>query len=510
MRHNRRVWRTPKTDRSAPLVLIDGFNIPQAVISYSYIANLLCRRAGARLVVFGVWPRWRDLGMYRVFRSFGARGHVHARIRDARVREEVAAEARRLLAGLATKRDLLDLTVEGIALGQDVYESYLRRFSAATVDLGDPRLAALLEETVGYLRFWQRYLGEHDVRAVIVSHDCYVENNILLKLAYQRAMPAYMPHIFRAVRLDRPHSPFLAFPHYPELFASLPPAMQEEGLELAASRLRRRLGGESGVDITFTEFTAFSLPETGSRALRESDNLKVLICTHCFFDNPHVFGGMLFDDFYEWIDHLGRFAATTDHDWYIKTHPDPLPGTSEIIDELLARHPRITLLPPTVPHHQLVREGIDVVLTCYGTVGEEYPLLGVPVLTAGYNPRIAYDFNVHARTLEEYDDNLRKLDTFTASSVVERDVHEFYFMHHIFSYVDDLIFDSYDAFAASRSFDEQTGVAAYEHFLDRWDEHLHARIIERFDEFLASGLPYLYRVGPVGLPETTTAQLGAD
>jgi hypothetical protein len=508
MRHNRRVWRTPRASETAPVVLIDGFNIPQAVVSYSYVANLLCRRERARLVVFQNRPLVRELAMYRVFRSFGARGYVHARTEDVGA---VADEAARLLRAVATKRDLLELAVDGIALGQDVYESYLRRFSAATVDLADPRLVALLAETVGYLRFWQRYLDEHDVRAVIVSHDCYVENNILLKLAYQRGVAAYMPHIFRLVRLDRPHSPFLAFPYYRELFDALPPAVQEEGIALAASRLGRRLGGESGVDITFTKFTAFSLPDTGTRALRESDNLKVLICTHCFFDNPHVFGGMLFDDFYEWIDHLGRFAATTDHDWYLKTHPDPLPGTSEIIDELLARHPRLTLLPPTVSHPQLVREGIDVVLTCYGTVGEEYPLLGVPVVTAGYNPRIAYDFNHHATTLEEYDERLRGLAAIGKPEVDERDVFEFYFMHHLFSYADDLILDSFEAYAAGRSAAELEGTSIYEHLLDRFRPEKHAETIARIDGYLASGARFLYRFGPVDAPAVPArAAVGED
>ena len=67
-------------------------------------------------------------------------------------------------------------------------------------------------------------------------------------------------------------------------------------------------------------------------------------------------------------------------------HPDPLPGTEVIIREILEEFPRITFIPPETSHHQLVKEGIDFVLTAYGTVGHEYPALGVQVINAGYNP----------------------------------------------------------------------------------------------------------------------------
>ena len=64
-------------------------------------------------------------------------------------------------------------------------------------------------------------------------------------------------------------------------------------------------------------------------------------------------------------------------------------------------------------HHQLREAGISVVLTTYGSIGNEYPLLGTQVVNAGMNPYIAYPFNYHPKSLDEYRNlllNLGKLD----------------------------------------------------------------------------------------------------
>ena len=37
---------------------------------------------------------------------------------------------------------------------------------------------------------------------------------------------------------------------------------------------------------------------------------------------------------YEWIKFLGKISHSTDYEWYIKTHPDFLPGNIDIIKKL--------------------------------------------------------------------------------------------------------------------------------------------------------------------------------
>jgi hypothetical protein len=110
-------------------------------------------------------------------------------------------------------------------------------------------------------------------------------------------------------------------------------------------------------------------------------------------------------------------------------HADHDPASAEVIKDITAAFPHLTIVSSSTSHHQLVKEGINVVLTCYGSVGHEYPLVGIPVLNAGYNPHIAYNFNFHARSKKEYRQYLLRLSTLKCQ-INPQDVYEFYYIYH--------------------------------------------------------------------------------
>ena len=140
---------------------------------------------------------------------------------------------------------------------------------------------------------------------------------------------------------------------------------------LAKKRLDLRLSGKIGVDMNYSLKSAYNKNLLKHRQLVKSNRLKVLIATHCFFDSPHSYGFNLFSDFYEWLNFLGKLSIETNYDWYIKTHPDFLPGNIMIIKSIIKKYPKIKLLKANISHKQLIQEGIDVALTVYGTIGCE-------------------------------------------------------------------------------------------------------------------------------------------
>ena len=335
--------------------------------------------------------------------------------------------------GIKTKQDLFNLTVLDTWIGIDIYESYLRGFSKPTVDFGDPKLTEMIAEGIGLVIFWQDYFLQNKVAAVIVSHDCYMGYNIICKIAYRAQIPVYLPNIRGISLINKPFSVYSYFTNYREMFKKLPKDEQDKGLALARQQIEKRLSGVVGVDMPYSTKSGFGPANDKVTVLKKSDKIKVLICSHCFYDNPHGYGGMIFTDFYEWLVFLGRMSEKTDYDWYLKIHPDPLPGTYDIIEEILSQFPKITVIPHETSHHQIVKEGIDFVLTCFGSVGHEYPALGVQVINAAYNPHIAYDFNWHAKSIEEYEHYLLNLDSLKKEIDIN-EIYEFYYMNYYYIY----------------------------------------------------------------------------
>ena len=154
--------------------------------------------------------------------------------------------------------------------------------------------------------------------------------------------------------------------------------------------------------------------------------------THCFFDSPHSYGFNLFPDFYEWLDYLGKLSNKKDYNWYIKLHPDYLPGTINILNDLKNKYKKFKIVDPEISHHQLIREGIDIALTVYGTIGMEYPLLDTLVINASTNnPHYRYSFCKSPKNLSLYKNELSKLKKRKELNIKKKKIYEFYYIKNL-------------------------------------------------------------------------------
>lgn len=492
--HNKKVWQDWCNINSESVILFDFFRIHETIISFSYFLNVLAKKHNARILYYSMPRKNPYLDWQKVYRSFNTSGHIVISLNNEQERRKKII-CQEVLPGLRTKQDIFDLKIAGIWVGIDIYETYLSRYRKPTVFLDDPKLFELVEEGISDVIFWQDYFSNNKVAAIVASQSAYIPIHVVCKVAYQQHVPVYIPTARGIKLVNKPLANDAYFKDYRSMFSILSHEEQREGIALAKKQLERKFSGEVGVNMPYTTHSAFHSTREDKRVLRLSKNIKVLICSHCFYDNPHAYGEILFLDFYEWLRYLGNISKQTDYDWYLKVHPDPLPGTIETIKEILSEFPRITLIPHNTSHHQLVNEGIDFVLTVYGTVGEEYPALGVQVINASYNPRAAYDFNWHPKSREEYEYYLLNLDKLNKEICLD-ELYEFYYLHHYYAIVDDLIFNSWKQFLKDLHPEHRNSPFVYEYFLNQLTETKHQQIVNNIKNFLDSGKPYYLSRGP--------------
>ena len=102
-----------------------------------------------------------------------------------------------------------------------------------------------------------------------------------------------------------------------------------------------------------------------------------------------------------------------------------------ILESYVKRYPKIQMLPLHVSPLQLKKEGAAYALTVCGTIGHEYPAIGIEVINAGINPQSAFDFTWNPKTKEEYDDLIMNLETLKPKGNIEQ-LYQFYSMHYLF------------------------------------------------------------------------------
>jgi hypothetical protein len=130
----------------------------------------------------------------------------------------------------------------------------------------------------------------------------------------------------------------------------------------------------------------------------------VLVMAHVFCDAPHAFPGLLFKDFEDWlVETCKRLAENSSIDFIVKEHPsaslyeeDGL--TADILEKIGLRH---KLLSANV-HTRSLFDSIDVMVTCGGTGGMEFPCFGVPVLVAARPAYSQFPYVVCPKTKEAF------------------------------------------------------------------------------------------------------------
>ena len=135
-----------------------------------------------------------------------------------------------------------------------------------------------------------------------------------------------------------------------------------------------------------------------------------MVATHDFNDAIHIYGKNLFCDFHDWLVYLGEFSLNKNFEWLIKFHPADYDGNLGKAEKIISKYNNFKILDKFVTHNKLIESGIDCVLTVYGSIGHEYPLMNIPVINAGNNPHFGYNFNFNPKTISQYRNLLNNIE----------------------------------------------------------------------------------------------------
>lgn len=410
-------------------ILIDIFHDYSWIISNSIISSNYAKKHDLQLCSYNSQPGGykRNPLINKIYNSFGCKKHLPVKLTYSQKIYQIKLFFS-IIKDLKTKEDLFNLKVEGVWIGIEIYESILRGYTP-TVTINSLLTKINIFKSLRYYIYFNNYFNEKKIKALFISHDTYITTGIPMKLAFKFKVPVFLANSREIIQVEKPHQLYFRFKKYRYYFDSLDNKLKEVAIELSKENIKKRLDGFLKIDMDYQEKSAFN-KNFISRQTNNNNKTKVLITSHCFFDNPHCYGGMLFTDFYEWLNFLALKSKTTDYEWYIKPHRDYLPGTLEILNSFIPKFKNLKIINPDTSFHQLKKEGIKNILTCYGSVGHELPLLGFNVINAGYNPHINFDFNTNCLTINEYSKVLKSLNN-KEIKVNFIDIYKFYYIHNV-------------------------------------------------------------------------------
>ena len=323
------------------------------------------------------------------------------------------------------------LRVGGIELADLLVDSYLRFRPAPAFNAADPFVRRLIWQALRDLRRANHFFENVKPCWYLSSYSTYLEHGIAVRVALLHGVSVWTFGNFNQFgkRLSQADSFHTSdFSGYRAGFDALDG--KNERLLEARKVLDTRLAG--GID-TATSYMRKSAYGNHGAALPEGLDGAVVVFLHDFYDSPHVYPELVFQDFWSWICFTIEVLQKAGISFFLKSHPNQIALSEGVLADLRQQYPGLAWIAPEVSNVQLVQAGIACGVTVYGTVAHELAYMGVPSIGCARHPHHAFDFCRTARNRDEYATMLRTHQTMPLpADEMQRQALSFFYMHNLF------------------------------------------------------------------------------
>lgn len=434
-RQFRKIQSRRKISNNADKVIyVEALQTPLSQVALTYFLPVLAIQTSARLACYKfIHPHWYSGLTQRVIHKFSILSALGAReILLLKSGKKIPADHKRKFESIKSEREFLNFEYSGISIGDLIYDTYLNERHRPTLDLLDPALLQIFSDSCSIVDYWEKLILDQEIASLCVGHAVY-KNGIPARVCLKNGIPVYQVNLNSIYKLNTErclaHFDFL---DYPEIFQELSLESRAVALHEAEERLSSRLKGNPAPELSYMPVSAHSrINGAEIPVLALNNKFKVLVATHDFFDSPHCNGETIFEDFLIWLNNIGELSKRTNFDWYIKNHPFLRGDGERVVDDFVSQYPHITKIPSSTSHQQIVNEGIDAVLTVYGTIASEYAYLGLKAVNACItNPHSAFNFTFNPRNSSQFEKLVLNLDS-EHIQIKRSEVLEFFYMHYL-------------------------------------------------------------------------------
>lgn len=411
-------------------VIADGmWNNPNHFLRLRLFIETLAQRGGFRLL--GVLRRRSDRRERRALERIGFREFLYLDEDDEFTTGGFLADADRLLSGVSSHADLLELGLPHGLPAYVVYDTVLKLARDPQPPVGDPLWRETLAQTLRNLAIYAREIERRKVTHVPLSHPWKSEWASLVWLAIGRQIPAYHLTGFvegMRIRRFRSRTDYRdPVEHLPvAIFDALPEPVRAELSRIGATELERRsTGASSDINARYAFRPENRIDQRAkARASLAGDDARpiVVIYGHVWFDFPHTYAMSNFTDFRDWMEiTLAHVRTAKDVVWLIKPHPtEEWYGGFRLADLARDLPPHARLL-PLGTDNKTVLTAADCVVMVHGTVGLEATMQGLPVILADRSYFSDWGFAHVARDRADYLRLLGIVSRLAPPSVSDRD-----------------------------------------------------------------------------------------
>lgn len=408
---NSKYWSSSQISKGYSLV--EGhLTDPASVIDKARIAKAIEEETGCKPVVFmrGFYPEANDV--YKVYASFGIeeyymwwKGFLNPKVCFPAIYKTL-----QLINSIECGEQLLTYRVEDILIGDLIYDTLVRykpqSYTVNSINFSHYRLIFR-----AFLTFYnnKKMLVKYQPTYLVTSHNVYAEFGMLPRqlkalnngIVFVKDIYAYK--CYNKNTSIREH--FLK----PSKIDFTKKMNSENFLNEARQYFLSRMKGD--IDQIDVKNAFLNKKRYDIKALKNIYSLinenrqNVIVMSHAFSDAPHVGEGLLFKDYYDFLEKtLIKLNDNTEINCFVKPHPSSYMWNERgAVEELVRKNnlKNVYIIPNDLDTSSMLNFA-DCIVTAKGTAGLEFSCFGIPAVTAGKGYYHGFDIAYEPQTLDEY------------------------------------------------------------------------------------------------------------
>jgi len=391
-----------------------------------------------------------------------------------------------------TKKDIENFEINGVWIGDLIYDTYLKKYSKTTIEIYDDKFINFFTKCIQNFLFWEEYFRYNKISGIAVTHALYTYA-IPARIALKKNIPVFSVSdttLFRITKKQFSSKKKITGVEYQhnyfrKIFDKFKSKEKKKYLTKGKNFLNMLIRGKKKYHYMYNKNINHEI--TRKRFFRNNNKKKIVIYAHSFFDSPHLRGNFLFSDFNEWLKFLSKISKKTNYDWYLKPHPAYIDDNQTFINKFLKENKHIKKIDINASNYNLIKEGLYCALTIYGSCASELSYYGVKVINADRtNPHSNYNFSFNPKTIKELEDliiniNKRKLN------YSKNELYEYHYMNQFFFHKNYLFQDINNLHRRQNKRQKIYSLKMYNYWIKNFDCKKHENIKNSILNFYNSG-----------------------
>jgi len=382
-----------------------------------------------------------------------------------------------------TKNEVINFKIKNIKIGDLIYDTYLKKKRLPTIDLTNHEFKSFFIDCIKVFFYWENFFKNNNVKAIIVSHSVYLYG-MIMRIALNYNVKAFKPNFHTIYQIkEKNYSIGREFFEFKKICKKLKFKEKKSALKKVKYQMNLMLQGKKKFGL------GYSYKKNKITKIKTNKKIKVLIALHNFYDSPHVFGNMLFPDFYEWLRRIVELSKRTDYEWLVKLHPENTGKDIEIIKDILKDNLKIKIISNKTNQNEIIKYGINFVLTCFGSIGYEYAYRNVTVINACIkNPHAGYNFTLNPKSIKEFDKIILNLQKYKLKPN-KKEILEFLYIRRFYSSINWMNIEKKTMFNISNGFGWKKIIhrpEMYTIWINEFDDYKHSKILKTCQKFVNS------------------------